>query len=145
ENVSRVYRGSRFDSESIGVVNKVRWLICELEMAETRARSEHALRVESDRLRSAGERDHNEARAAEAKPHPAVSELRRKLTAAYREIARRDRRDRELAAHLPQIAARLQSIAADAAFDLSGAEATPGGRWDKDPAIDWTGVDGGHP
>ncbi len=74
-----------------------------------------------------------------------VRELRRKLNAAYRELARRERRDRELAAHLPQIAARLQSIAADAAFDLSGVEATPAGRWDQDPAIDWTGVDGGHP
>ncbi len=81
----------------------------------------------------------------QADESPIVRELRRKLAAAYRELARRERRDRELATHLPQIAARLQSIAADAAFDLSGSEATPVGRWDQDPAIDWTGVDGGHP
>lgn len=48
-----------------------------------------------------------------------IASLRAKLHAAHAELVRRDRRDRELAAHLPAIAARLQSIAADVALDLA--------------------------
>lgn len=75
---------------------------------------------------------------------PVAAELKRKLQAAHRELERRRRRDEELAAHMPVIAARIQSLAADAALDLSGAK-DPGEQWDQDRTIDWTGIDGGHP
>ena len=77
-------------------------------------------------------------------------ELRRKLAAAHRELERRRRRDEELALHMPALVARLQSIAADAVLDLRAPAEPPSedfarDGWAKDPAIDWTGIDGGHP
>lgn len=71
--------------------------------------------------------------------------LRKRLVAAHRELARRHRRDLELAQQMPAIAARMQSLAADAALDLRSPAEPPRENWAKDPEIDWTGIDGGHP
>lgn len=64
-------------------------------------------------------------------------ELRRKLSAAYAELERRRRRDIEIAKYLPAIAARLTVIAADAAVEHAPKES-----WERDPEIDWTGIEG---
>jgi hypothetical protein len=64
-------------------------------------------------------------------------ELQRKLQAAHHELERRRRRDVEIAAHVPAIAARLQVIAEDIKRDV--AESTP--EWWRDPEIDWTGIE----
>lgn len=96
-----------------------------------------------------GRRAVSELRRRRAMPGDAtagVAELRDKLHAAHRELARRCRRDEELARHVPAIAARLQSLAADATLDLRGDPAAgPAWAWDRDPAIVWAGIDGGHP
>ena len=73
-----------------------------------------------------------------------LAELKRKLDAAHRELARRHRRDEEIALHLPAVVARLQSLTADAVLDLRAPVQDPP-RWDRDSAIDWTGIEGGHP
>lgn len=64
-------------------------------------------------------------------------ELRRKLAAAHAEIERRRRRDVEIAAHVPLIAARLQVIAEDVKRDAAESNA----EWWRDPEIDWTGIE----
>lgn len=64
-----------------------------------------------------------------------VAELRRKLKAQHIELARRARRDEELAHYLPAIAARLQAMAAGAALGPSPKS------WEDDPEIDWTGIE----
>lgn len=64
-------------------------------------------------------------------------ELKRKLRAAHAELERRRRRDVEIAAHVPAIAARLQTIAADIKRDAAESDAA----WWRDPEIDWTGIE----
>lgn len=64
-------------------------------------------------------------------------ELVRKLRAAHAELERRRRRDVEIAAYVPTIAARLQVIAEDIKCDAAVNDDT----WWRDPEIDWTGIE----
>lgn len=63
--------------------------------------------------------------------------LKQKLHAAHAELERRRRRDVEIAAHVPLIAARLNVIAADIKRDAVESDAA----WWRDPEIDWTGIE----
>lgn len=63
--------------------------------------------------------------------------LKQKLVAAHTELERRRRRDVEIAAYIPAIAARLQVIAEDVKCD----QAVNDEAWWTDPDIDWTGVE----
>lgn len=65
--------------------------------------------------------------------------LRIKLRKAHAELERRRRRDVEMAHHLPAIAARLQSMAADAK-QATAPDPAPNANWENDPEIDWTGI-----
>lgn len=59
-------------------------------------------------------------------------DLEVKVSRQHAELMRRRRRDVEIAAHVPAIAARLQAIAEDIKSDAA---------WWRDPEIDWTGIE----
>lgn len=105
------------------------------EKGREREQALFAMTLERDEWKAKYEALLAEASGAEASQRSSErAELQRKLGCQHIELARRARRDAELAYHLPVIAARLQVLAAE-----SGMGPAPKS-WEDDPEIDWTGI-----